>query len=201
MKEGNGVPYILDDVEPGTFDAFVLWMFTGRLYKPKEPALATDATGETTERSTNVNMSQASIAKVWLLGDRLGVPPLQNLAIDTYHQHIHDIWKTDRDMIPYVWNNTVKGHKLRSFLIELFSTVATLKKDESDTRFHEMDFLIELVERQEELSAHTIISKPTDFKNYWAKLDLCQFHIHDQVDCKKRAVGIGLEPAKPITKQ
>lgn len=76
----------MTDVKPKTVEAFSLFLYFGKLYEAKDPSLWTiDPKGSRNDR-TNVNLSESRLVDIWIFGDRIGAPDLQNAAIDSLHQ-------------------------------------------------------------------------------------------------------------------
>lgn len=51
-----------------------------------------------------------------------------------------------------------------------------------------MDFLLELCERYQSVGKMDLLDLLDQDERPWQKLDLCQFHVHELMDCKGRAV-------------
>src|SRR5262245_5339016 len=92
----------LPDEQPAVFDAFVQWMYTGKL----------QATG-------GLSPLYLFICQIYVFGDKWAIPKLCNAAIDIFHSQLRvDAGKLPYDIVDYVYKNTTKRSSLRDFLID-----------------------------------------------------------------------------------
>ncbi|TVY89926.1 hypothetical protein LAWI1_G004842 [Lachnellula willkommii] len=108
--EGRTQTYKLDDVSEGVFKLLVQWLYSQKLTvqyfdREKDPA--------------DSSLQGKNLAALYVLADRLAMPSLQNLVLET----IEDI-SVKSDTIPntclhYVYENTSKGSQLRRFFVAM----------------------------------------------------------------------------------
>lgn len=97
---------VLQKEETDIFDVFVYWLYTPSLYPSKEN-FSIDTGNDDEKERTTVNLTQAMLAKVWLFGDRGGVPELQIAIIDALHKHVLDSWSFVPVIVRLAFENTV----------------------------------------------------------------------------------------------
>lgn len=66
-------------------------------------------------------MSVIELAKLWVFGDAHNVPALQNVTIDLLHQTIVHHRSAPRDLVKYIYTNTVAGAPLRLSCIDIIA--------------------------------------------------------------------------------
>lgn len=183
--EATTLEFTFDDVSPQTFDAFVSWLYFGRLYEPKVD-FSMDPNSHKLDARTTVDLTPKALIKIWLLGDRLGVAEMQNSAIDELHLYIGQTWwNISSKLVPLIYRNTLRGSKLRAFLILDFYTTNNVDKLVSRTDLHETEFLIELAQHLHETRDAGF---PKNARRYWKEIDLCEYHIHFGTNCEGRDV-------------
>ncbi len=88
FKEATDKSIELDDEDPAIFQAFVSWLYTGRLYEDKQEPVDPDS--EDSETRTSVNLTEIQLTETWIFGEKRGIPALQNKAINIFHQRTLD---------------------------------------------------------------------------------------------------------------
>jgi len=84
---------------------FYSWLYTGRLIDPV--------------RDRDLNDKIAMLARTWIFGDDMGIPSLQNDAMDEIVSLNIAKWDMPcRDHITLIWENTTEGAPLREFFID-----------------------------------------------------------------------------------
>lgn len=179
----------LDDISNQTMESFASWLYGGKLYDAKTEAVDPDSNDA--DKRTSVNLSGREIVDIWLFGGRMGIAALQNDAIDIAHQYGCERWQTLGDQIPRIYSNTITGARLREYIVEDYVRVGGLsgKSSNESPELQVLDFLKEVCQRFWNIRENhsTVLSWN---KSDWEKIDLCQFHVHDKLDCKGQAVEI-----------
>lgn len=165
------------------FDAFVCWLFTGRVKDLPEDR--NDASANDYYLSTEV------LIWVWIFADMRGTPGLGNAAIDMYHERLASEWKTCLEDTEYIFDHTQKGSALRKFVVDAHTLTKlhtkfineVSQRDPANGEFL-LDAIPILVKRGQ--SAKNINRKA------WTELDRCQWHDHSGPGGKLR-----LESRKP----
>jgi len=110
--EGQTQTYVLEDVEVETFRLAVQWFYGQQIesYLTQEEVDAVRCNVTHTKENkeivdTKIEKRQNDLVRLWVLGDRLGIPDLQNLAVDELDQI-----RKDWDLIPYRCFNYVYEH-------------------------------------------------------------------------------------------
>lgn len=155
------------------FDAFVCWLYTGRI---KDPApIADDINACLKDHYSDFEV----LIRVWTFSDMRGIPALGNAAVDAMHGRVAAAWASFENAdINFVYSNTRKSSLLRKFVVDaevLTMTFSGYLKELEDSRCDSnAEFLIEalplLVKRGE--------GSKTIKREAWRKLDRCQWHDH-----------------------
>ncbi|KAF2100855.1 hypothetical protein NA57DRAFT_24429, partial [Rhizodiscina lignyota] len=82
-------------------EAFQMWLYNGKLFGGAE------------------DMGYTFLFQIWVFGDMLGVPGLQNAAIDSVHKKISTGWSIPSHRIDYVYQNTPSGSALRKYVVDM----------------------------------------------------------------------------------
>jgi hypothetical protein len=109
-----------------------------------------------------------NLIRLWVLAERLLIPSLQNLAIDTieiFRRKHNAIWT---DMFKYVWGNTAANSPLRRLFIQ--QCVWNLSKEGfSSSRIHfTTDMLVELCSEFREITLKQT-APPRNMANFHVK--------------------------------
>ena len=138
FTEGQTQTYKMDDTTNGAFRLLVQWLY----FKKLEIAQLKE---DWVQNKVTATIENNSLAELWVLADKLGIPQLQNVTIETMHQI-----KAKRNLIPtqtaqYIYNNTSPTSALRRYIVELcaISLSATSFANSPDRFPHEM--LIDMV--------------------------------------------------------
>lgn len=72
------------------------------------------------------NMSWWLLCDIWLFADFRGIPSLGNSAIDLLHERFAVKWRTVSPAIKHIYDRTLPGSKLRSFISEWYGLAYSL---------------------------------------------------------------------------
>lgn len=198
---------ILEDVE--AFKSFGSWIFTKELevtVKNKDMitklALSTGATGETRQKREE-NMTEFEISlklcKIWVLGEKRGVPALKNAAIDVLHQRFADSCQTNAALLPYVYENTLAGSTLRKFYVTMYTRSKNIPKFVQSLRSTKEDvpqeFLWECLEEWGKALEEDTYEDLILLRDEWAKLimNIAVAHLALEMHCDSRTVGLEIQ--------
>ncbi|KAF2820650.1 hypothetical protein CC86DRAFT_116306 [Ophiobolus disseminans] len=166
MRNADGKIGLEGDFQ--VFDAFVCWLYTGRVKDPPESF----------ENATwsDIYLPHLLLSKIWVFADMRGVPGLANTAIDMLHENVAAVWAVSESVVSYVYKNTLAGAQLRKFLVDAFVLTKSPDSflDSMEADVIPSQFLMDALPH--------LISRGKDAKNIgrtaWAKLDRCQWHDH-----------------------
>lgn len=164
------------------FEAFLCWIWTGRLKDIPESLEGASA--------TDFYLSSTLLCKIWTFGDLRGVPGLCNAAIDMLHERITARWKTPDRHVPWAYANTASGAPLRRFMVD----ICTLLKGSSF--WERLEDELKEIPVQFVLDALPILisrgqaAEPMK-RAAWTVLDRCQWHDHSGPGGKLRMESRG----------
>lgn len=189
FKEARSRQITLSEDEPSIFEVFAAWVYSGRLYDPKDASLV-DRKSEIIANRTSVNLSDFQLVKRWTFRDCRGIPALQNQVINEIRRSFVETWSVILSAIDLAYKSTIDGAKLRKLFVELevLSCDSVFAKDDG---IYNHRFMCELCDRFVELSS---TARAVKKKDSVTKVDLCPYHINDDVDCK------GQKIEKPVVK-
>ena len=102
----------MDNVSPGAFKLFVQWVDGQKLdigqLRDLEERDILDAKDENWTEKEDMHL-----AELWVLGDKLMAPQLQNLAIEAIITIANEDSTSPLATFPYIYENTVEGSPLR----------------------------------------------------------------------------------------
>ncbi|KAI4178462.1 MAG: hypothetical protein L6R41_008377 [Letrouitia leprolyta] len=111
FKEATEQSLHLVDDDPHCFSYYVLWLYNQPLER---------VSGNLDRKPTLGDYCQ-----LYILAEKLGSEPLQNLIIDIIHEcatsTINEHTRLEPDTVNYVWAHTLPGSQLRAILIDLLA--------------------------------------------------------------------------------
>jgi hypothetical protein len=158
-------------------------MYTGRL---RDPFVPQEQTTPQPVSPNDVYFRAINVCKIWVFADFRGIPALGNAAIDMLHERIAVMWLSPEIAIKYVYENTIKGSKLRDILVFFYTNVLSLNEVlQTNPELFTVDFTLELLpiftNRYKEYIGHA--SMP---QNLWTRLNRCRWHDHSGPGGKRR---------------
>lgn len=123
--EGQTQTYALEDVDEGVFKLFIQWLYRQRFgyyLTQAEADLLRQPESHTEEQlkadKDKIEKRQELLVRLWVLGDRLSIPHLQNLVVDEL-ENIRFTWNTTVPvlLLEEVYENTVEECRFRKFLL------------------------------------------------------------------------------------
>lgn len=177
-KESEGV-VTLEDVEPGIFNVFAEWLYSGRLPEGTDDW----------ERMTGIDRCGEAILKACCLGDRLLAPKFRALANNTWvNDAIECEWCPIYNQVIYAFENLPKSYPLLTFLADMqcyhWSPVHDGDDEELRLRDHlPNDFLVRVMLKYESMKAEK--------RDDWPGLEACSYYEHlsdaEKMECKQMA--------------
>ncbi|KAI9671126.1 MAG: hypothetical protein M1831_005212 [Alyxoria varia] len=162
----------LHDEDPEIFELVNQWLYTGMVWS---------ATRENcVERKWKGFVFTAM--RLWVFGDKRGMPALQNAAIGVFHWCYWKTWSSldgidPAPMLRYVDENTMESSKLRGFVLEIVTnTMMVGTKADEWLDGLSAAILYELIRVLDRLAEEGGKHKPKD--QWLASLDLCKWHVH-----------------------
>jgi hypothetical protein len=116
FKEGETQTYILDDVDADIYDRLVFWIYT----KTVKYRLVNGVKSIPPSKETQVRFDEGivKLMKLWVLGDKLLMPKLQNSVVAV----IIEMWELGQchlestSWISYIWDHTMVTSPIRWFV-------------------------------------------------------------------------------------
>ena len=153
-----------------TFERFVLWLYTGHFER-------------------GIGWDYETITKLWLLGDRRGIPLLQNLALNEIREYHGSEWQVPTGVINLAYQESFAKSPLQRFLIYLISTYSAanivLGPELKDYNEWGKEALWDLA-RAVWTAWESGKVQNARSKDELAKSDLCAYHVDEEgVQCLK----------------
>jgi hypothetical protein len=160
------------------FDAFYCWLYTSRLADP--PSESATASLDSTY------LSPLLLCKLWIFADMRGIPALANAAIDMYHERIAASWSTNTHVIPFIYENTARGARLRKLAVDSITLTKEFAYwlEPMENRLG-VEFLLEAIP----VLARRGDQSRSIGRAKWVGLDRCVWHDHGGAGGKLRAEG------------
>jgi hypothetical protein len=156
------------------FDAFYCWLHTGRL---KDPFVPQEQTTPQPVTPNDVYFRAIDVCKIWVFADFRGIPALGNAAIDMLHERIAAMWLSPDLTIKYVYENTIKGSKLRDMLVFFYTNVKGLDEVvQTNPELFTVEFTLELLPFFAQ--KHGYIGPTSMPQNLWTRFNRCRWHDH-----------------------
>ena len=143
---------------------------------------------KTSAGCTSFSIPYSEIEDLWIFGDRMGIPKLQNAAINALHKYLQQTWTSHYlTTLESTYLRTVAGSKLRAFTVEFAAYASNLKHiggPEKPKITRPIEFDDELLCRLGDI--FEVGGRPWDLVKFWTNLNLCRFHIHDEsIGCNR----------------
>ncbi|CAG8961801.1 hypothetical protein HYFRA_00013977 [Hymenoscyphus fraxineus] len=117
FAEGGTLEYTLDDIEPAIFKLLMKWINTTRESYLKQCKDKADPIHED-YKNHFLYKENLLLVKLWILGERLLMPALQNAAIDALEEIVNNAFYTLSHHYKYVYEHTLPGSALRRYVVE-----------------------------------------------------------------------------------
>lgn len=185
-------------MEPRIIEAFSSWLYFTRLQDETdliESAAIPNVTNMVDLTCGSPPLSGMDLIKIWIFGDRILAPSLQNAALNALHRFL-DIMPMSMDMICYVYEMQLPTSKLRLYMLDHFARsgeIKTFPRLEHEVVMSE--FLYDLcrkLEQYRELQPF-MVNSPRE-RAAWSSQDLCIYHVHHEEDCRGNTVTFSGAP-------
>ncbi|TKA67598.1 hypothetical protein B0A49_04580 [Cryomyces minteri] len=130
----------LEDEDPAVFHIFYLWLYSSRLYDVDK------------RKPNHVPLSEETLVRTWVFGDKRGVPGLQDAALNSLVSLLANRWTADEAIVRLAYENTLEGSPLRKLYVRFVAYTRSVDKFfESDGKAQKegegfsMDFMRDLV--------------------------------------------------------
>jgi hypothetical protein len=173
-EEGATKTIELTDDEPGVFQIFFHWIFTGTLYSELSPG------GE-------IPYDLMQLFKLFIFADARGIPELSNATIDGIFQVECQQWHYDVPSLQYIYDNTTPKSPLRRYMIDSATETFRFETIHDCLENYPKEFLADVITN---IFANGYDSKFTSAKMgampyKFAKVkQLCQYHDHPKPESK-----------------
>ena len=157
MIEGQTQTYRLEDTTKEAFGLFVAWLYIQKI-NIRVP-----------EDQTSKLASALPI--LWVLAEKLLIPSLQNLTIDSIEQYRKDEKVILGPSIKYIYSNTSTGSPLRKLLVDQCASSVMRTAYSENPEIYPQEMLIEL--------AGVMRGMIIDNKQPPAIRDMAQFHVKE----------------------
>jgi hypothetical protein len=179
--EGQTQTYKLDDTTPRAFRLLTQWIYLQKLTMSQLKGGVENWNPEESSKDERRAIAHEfmTLVELWVLADKLRIPRLQNLVIDTIHAiEEKTLFAPSPLSLRYIYENTAPGSQLRLFAVEI-SISGLQPKDFIDKRVakdmpHQMllDFAAHTSQKLEELETmHKCNSPPHDLSAYHVPVD------------------------------
>lgn len=113
LKEAQEKMIDLDEEDPAVFATFITWLYHRRL-----PSIMScnESTGKEEADRSRDERRQQHLAELWILGDRRGIPGLQNAAIAMLDLSIDMRRHLTTSIVTMAYEETPPKSKLREYL-------------------------------------------------------------------------------------
>jgi hypothetical protein len=161
------------------FNAFVCWIYTGRLEDP--PADPTD----TSLTPDDVYLFTLCLRMLWIFADKRGIPALGKAAIDMLHERISAEWRLyGQDGILHTYENTTSKSNLPEYIVDAYTegySYGNFMKHMTADKVN-VEFLLDAIPALANQGVgYTCITREDR-----TKLDRCQWHDHSEPGGKLR---------------
>lgn len=186
FEEAVNRRFVFTDISPAVVKAFRNWAYFGILAEPKA---FVDANSSNRMERTSVALQSKELAEIWIFGDRMGVPGLQNAAIDQMYQRSVECGGHQANLAELVYSSTPPGSTLRRYLVD--QTVYQCRVGEASRTLltHCADFLFDICTRFSELYAKLATQRTAPWEPDWLSLDMSQYHVKASRDEQKERLG------------
>ncbi|KAF2100517.1 hypothetical protein NA57DRAFT_74123 [Rhizodiscina lignyota] len=155
----------LEETEVKVFDAFKNWLYTGKLF---------DTSTLDDPKVFDV------LCKIWIFGNRRGVPGLKNAAADAFIDQSLRLWILPDELFLFIYDNTSNGAQLRTLIADLLVLSRDLlemftRLDGSLVERYPKQLLLDVLRSpmHKDLRFQSIASKI-----FIGKMDRCKYHDH-----------------------
>lgn len=151
------------------FERFVGWLYNKNIDLPKE-----------------VPDAFQLICSLWAFADRRQVPLLMNAMVNALRDTVVSSWISPDAQVSYIYEHSTGASGMRRAAVEIISSTAISGLDDESNRQQwpkeaVWDVLKAIVAKRNSKRCVTFASK-----NDVAKLDMCQFHCHEEgVKCSE----------------
>jgi len=156
MIEGQTQTYRLEDTTNEAFSLFVAWLYTQKI---------------NIEVAEDQTFKASALPILWVLAEKLLIPSLQNLTIDSIEQYRKDKKVILGPSIKYIYSNTSAGSPLRKLLVDQCASSVIRTAFSENPQYYPQEMLIEL--------AGVMRGMITDNKQPPAIRDMAQFHVNE----------------------
>ena len=168
--EGQTQTYRLEDTTEQAFRLLVQWLYSQKFELPlgeyKDNGQIIDP-----EVMRALMAEENSLAELWVLADKLCIPALQNLVIDTIHMICSVRERVPASTYRYIYENTESGSPLRRLVVTY--TVRYIDQEgllgESD--FYPRQMLLDLSAFLLCMPKEALFNQPLDLSDYYVPLD------------------------------
>lgn len=174
-KEAKSRVVKLPDVDPASFNCYLLWIYRARL--PVRNEWDPDCDGW----KSDALAVQSNLVKLWILADRLADARLRNAIMDEM------VTATDKlelaygfvlfhpEMTVLVWSATTANRPLRRLILDYYVFYVSVEYVEKDVDKHHPEFVKELM-----LASLRMVDDRCEDWVYPKEKGSCHYHEHDE---------------------
>ena len=174
-KEAKSRVVKLPDVDPASFNCYLLWVYRGRLPVRNEWDMYSDGWQE---RHLAV---QSNLVKLWILADRLADARLRNAIMDemvTATGKLESRFESvlfNPEMTALAWSATTAGRPLRRLILDYYVLYVSVEDVEKDVDKHPPEFVKELM-----LDSLRMVDANCSNWRIPVEMGRCHYHEHDE---------------------
>ncbi|KAK4502536.1 hypothetical protein PRZ48_005961 [Zasmidium cellare] len=163
FKEGRKGTVDLPTENVDTFSHFVLWLYRG-IVQP----------------DMSLSNTLTDLVKLWIFADSREIPLLMNVCLDVLKKEIVRTWTVPTYDLERIYDNTTPSSGLRRFAIHAICSTFGIDKEPEPRLDWPKEAMWDMLCFKWDWEK----SKKLD-KEAYAKIDVCQFHQHEEgVSCK-----------------
>jgi hypothetical protein len=176
-KEAKSRVVKLPDVDPASFNCYLLWVYRDRLPVRNEWDLDCDGWED------DALAVQSNLVKLWILADRLADSRLRNAIMDemvTATDKLNEVEVSgfvlfQPEITVLVWSATTASRPLRRLILDYYVTYVFARDVEKDVDKHHTEFVKELM-----LASLRMVDDHCEYWPYPIKKGRCHYHEHDE---------------------
>ncbi|KAI9695344.1 MAG: hypothetical protein M1820_008696 [Bogoriella megaspora] len=167
--EAKNQEFLLDEDDPRVFSAVYNWIFTRRLYDPPQGA----------QESHKIPIDWKLLFKIYVFSKARGIPGVSYAVIDLLCLKYAEVWQVPCFEIQFLYENTLPDDPARKLVVHFLSqSCSPLDGYLSQNRrnYYHIDFVCDLALELDRMPTPRLLKG----KEYWEKVNRCQYHKHEK---------------------
>jgi hypothetical protein len=139
--EGQTQTYRIEDTSPGAFQFFVQW-----LYRQEVDLFQLRNFDTTEEDEPQMFAEDMDLAELWVLADKMAMPPLQNLVVSKIIEIREETLCVAVNTLHYIYRTTAIDSPLRRLMVSEVANCSYQRDFSDDSEMFPHAFLIDLAQ-------------------------------------------------------